>query len=234
MFSSNKIFNRLVIIIVYLTIANAGGCSRQALLTKTPNVVVGDPERTKVTLDPYVEQDEERVQSLISSLSSGEEIRLAAERQLIELAQTSSQGREMIINGLLQAIGKRDELDGRRYVLSQEILPFWRSVTRILAEVKASEAVDALLKCIHCGNGYTGSLGEEPASDALWQMGAMSIPKLSKALTEESDPYKRLHIVICLRKIGGPKAKSALKRARRSESNKDLRISIKIALEHIN
>jgi DNA-binding NarL/FixJ family response regulator len=68
-------------------------------------------------------------------------------------------------------------------------------------EVLSTEAIDLMIRTIHCGNGYTGSFLEEPSLDALVKMGRMSVPKLTKALKREHDEYRRIQISHCLTSI---------------------------------
>jgi hypothetical protein len=98
---------------------------------------------------------------------------------------------------------------------------------------EALEAVDVMIKCIHCGNGYTGNMGEPPASYALVRIGRLAIPKLSEALVHDPNGYKRIKITLCLGRIGGSEAKLALRRALRSEPEKDVRDEIKFVLSEM-
>lgn len=178
-------------------------------------------------------EKDNRTQSLISSLSSEEESRrVEAEHEIIGLARTSPQQRKKIVQELLISVEEQDKLDGRHGFLG-ETFPYWSSVTTIFAELKSREAIDVMVKNIHCGNGYSGSLGKQPAYDALVRMGKITVPKLSEALLHESDVYKRGQIVRCLGNIGGAQAKMVLKRALHSERDKEVLNYIKNALSTI-
>jgi hypothetical protein len=174
----------------------------------------------------------DRVTKLISFLLSNEpdeEKRLKAEGELVKLGTESSVQRSTVIQKLLQSVERQIELNGKKIILGQEIL-FWGSATRVFAQLKASEAIDVLIRCIACGNGYSGSFGEQPSMDALIQMGAMVVPALSRALLNdhsEFKEYKKVQIVLCLGAIGGSQATLALKRALRSETDKDVIWNIK-------
>jgi HEAT repeat protein len=61
-------------------------------------------------------------------------------------------------------------------------------------------------------------------------MGTIAIPKLSQALSQEGDGYKRIRIVLCLSRIGGPQAKEGLKKALSSEKDESVRRYIRRAL----
>ena len=132
----------------------------------------------------------------------------------------------------LSSVKAEKELDGTHNIL-QTSFPYWQSVTNIFVELDASEGVDVLIRCVQCSNGYSGSMGEPPASLALVRMGKTILPKLSNALTEENDPYKRAKIVLCIARIGGSEAITNLERALRTERNKDVREVIKFNLSEM-
>jgi hypothetical protein len=117
------------------------------------------------------------------------------------LGQASSGGREKVIRALLQSAESHDVLKhGRCFVLESK-LSYWRGVTNVFAELKAAEAVDLLIKTIHCGNGMTGSFSEEPSLDALIKMGPIAAPQLTKALKREHNEYIRVQISRCVSSI---------------------------------
>jgi HEAT repeat protein len=172
----------------------------------------------------------DHIEGLINSLQSQEDSkRENAEHELIRLALRSSENRHAVISALLKSVENIDELNGSHTVLAKSF-PFWSSVTAILGKVKATEAINVLIRCVHCSNGYTGSLGEPPASMALIEIGAPAIPQLSEALLKDPNGYKRVKIALCLGRIGGSKARLALERALRSETEKDVRDRIEFVL----
>lgn len=168
---------------------------------------------------------------LIASLQSPENsTREDAERELVRIALTSSDNRAAVINALLKSVDGIEELNGSHSVITKS-LPYWTSVTTIFAKVKATEAIYILIRCVHCSNGYTGTMGEPPASIALIQIGAPAIPELSEALLTDPNGYKRVKVALCLGRIGGPKARVALRRSLRTESEKSVRERIKFILD---
>ena len=155
----------------------------------------------------------DRIYRLIASLQSKENSRREdAERELVRLALTSSDNRRAVINALLQSVESIEELNGSHSVITKSFA-YWSSVTTIFAKVKATEAINVLIRCVHCSNGYTGTMGEPPASIALIQIGAPAIPQLSEALLKDPNGYKRFKTALCLGRIGGPKAVIALRRS---------------------
>ena len=175
----------------------------------------------------------DRIFGLIASLQSAENSkRENAERELARLALTSSDNRSAVINALLKSVEGIEELNGSHTVLTKS-LTYWTSVTSIFAKVKATEAINILIRCVHCSNGYTGTMGEPTASFALIQIGAPAIPQLSEALLTDLNGYKRVKIALCLGRIGGPKARIALRRSLRREPEKDVRERIKFVLDEM-
>ena len=172
----------------------------------------------------------DHIDRLITSLQSQEDTtRENAERELLRFALRSSENRHAVINALLRSVANIEELNGNHTVLTRSF-PYWSSVSAILGKVKATEAIDILIRCVHCSNGYTGSMGEPPASMALIQIGAPAIPQLSEALLKDPNGYKRVKLALCLGRIGGSKARAALERALRSETEKDVRDRIEFVL----
>lgn len=167
---------------------------------------------------------------LIETLSSRQqEERDQARRKLLGLARESANQRQQVIQQLLLDVQRHNELNGEHAILSSTF-DYWFQVTRIFAELKATEAIDLMVRCIHCGNELTGSLNLRPAFDALEEMGPLAVPKLSNSLTHNPNVSARMQIALCLGSIGGPEAKRALKRALRTERNKNVVHHIKWGL----
>ena len=172
------------------------------------------------------------VRELVAHLDASDtEIRTAAENHLKSLGRTSPNLRKEVISELLNAIQLEPELAGGHLVLSTPIFEFWESATNIILSLRITEAIDAMIACVHCSNGLAGSMGEPPAFIALTRMGTIAIPKLSRAILQEPDGYKRLRIVACLSAIGGPKAKLTLKNALSKEKDQTIREHILKALQ---
>lgn len=183
--------------------------------------------------NPSTQNDDALIATLSSSLWSSElEVRTDSEKKLIDFAQSSPAKRELVINKLLNSVNAESELDGTHTVLDTSFL-FWTSVTNIFVELNATEAIDVLIRCVHCSNGMTGNFGEPPASFALVRMGKPILPRLAKALNLESDSYKRIRIVLCISRIGGTEAVSDLEQALQSESHRDVRELIEFNLSQM-
>lgn len=139
------------------------------------------------------------IQSLISSLSSeNEQLRIEAEKELIRFGQESSEQRSKVIQSLLHSAEAQADLNNGRCFILGSRFSYWSSVTNVFAELRATEAIDLMIRTIHCGNGWTGSLNEEPSFDALFKMGKVAIPQLSEALKHESNQYRKIELSHCL------------------------------------
>ena len=179
------------------------------------------------------QSDDALITELVSSLRSTKtEVRTDSEKKLIALAQMSAEKRELVINKLLSSVNAEKEVDGTHNVLKTSF-PYWESVANIFGELDARQAVDVLIRCIQCSSGWSGNMGEPPASVALVRMGRPVLPNLSKALGEERVAYKRMKIVLCIARIGGSEAITDLEQALRSESHADVREVIKFNLSQM-
>src|ERR1700674_1982438 len=193
-------------------------------LKVTHNFVSSRQDASTIASGGTSASDDDHISRIISSLLSeepDEEKRAGTEQELVKLATESPLRRSTIIRELLQSVERLNKSNGNNLVLGPEIY-FWGSATRVFAQLKAREAIDVIIRCIACGNGYTGSFGEQPSMDALIQMGPMVVPALSRALSNEHHGYTKVQIVLCLGAIGGSQARLALQRALRSETDKDV------------
>lgn len=171
------------------------------------------------------------VEVLVTSLSSSDNsVRNAAEEELLKIAQNSSAGRDTVISELLNSVRRIPELDGSHTTLSVTTFAFWESFTSLMWRLKATEGLDAMITCVHCSNGFSGNMGEPPAAYALTRMGSLAVPKLGDALLQQENAYKRIKLVLCLSRIGGPDAKLVLKKALSIETDKAVRSYIRQAL----
>ena len=204
-----------------------------ALLLALATVETSSSVSSASVCQTSTQDDETLTTTLVNALSStSDEIRSDSEKKLIAIARTSPTRRELVINKLLSSVKSEKELDGNHNILKTSF-SYWQSVTNIFAELDAREAVDVLIRCVQCSNGFSGRMGEPPASDALVRMGKPILPKLSKALSQENDPYKRAKIVVCIARIGGSEAIRDLEQALRAERNKDVREVIKFNLSEM-
>jgi len=173
---------------------------------------------------------DQRVKDLITALSSTSGDQAAAD--LLSFANQSTAQRDSIVQSLIADVNKHDELNGTHAILFDTLI-YWIRVTRVFDELKATEALDVMIRCIHCGNEQTGSQNVRPAFSALANLGSLAVPKLAAALRTHPDYYVRSQIALCLGEIGGPEATKALKQALRNERDKEVVHHIKWGLATI-
>jgi hypothetical protein len=205
-------------------------CSPNTDLQPYQGVAADSPKRSGHAGEAATREADKHIESLVLALSFKEDrMRSDAERQLLEMARTSPDKRKLVINELLKSVGTKEELNGSHSIL-KTTFAFWSSATNIFAELKASESLDVMIRCLHCGNGLTGNMGEPPAAYALFRMGELAVPKLSEALLHNPNGYVRIQSALCLGRIGGPQAELALRNALRTEKEKDVRDYISFVL----
>ena len=173
---------------------------------------------------------DQRVKDLITALSSTSGDQAATE--LLSFANHSNAQRDSMVQALIADVNKHDELNGTHGILF-DTLDYWIRVTRIFEQLKATEALDVMIRCIHCGNELTGSQSVRPAFSALTNLGSLAVPKLAAGLRTNPDAYVRSQIALCLGNIGGPEATKALKQALRNERDKEVVHHIKWGLATI-
>ncbi len=139
------------------------------------------------------------IKLLVSDLSSDDEkVRIHAERTLIAVGQESAELRTDVVQALLWSVATHEDLNnGRCFILGSKF-SYWDSVTNIFAELRATEAIDLLIRTIHCNNGFAGSLQQEPSFDALVKMGQLAVPQLAEALKHEPGEFRKLLLSECL------------------------------------
>lgn len=172
----------------------------------------------------------EGIQRLMLMLSSeGDPERSKAQIALTNLAQQSSENRKAVIDELIASVRKLDLED--KLVLEPRVFRFWQSVTWVFGELRATETVDLLIAFIYCSDGLSDETSHHrPAEDALIELGADAVPKLSEALLNNKKRAIRKRVALCLGNIGGADAKRALEAALRSEADRDVRHYIEIAI----
>jgi hypothetical protein len=135
------------------------------------------------------------VQELIASLSLTDSTRGADE--LINIGRQSAAQRDAIIHQLIQSAESQDDFrTGQCFILKN--FDYWDSVTKVFAQLNATEAIDLLITTIACGNAWHGNEHREPSLFALIHLGRVAVPKLSQALKRERDGYVRIRLRRCL------------------------------------
>jgi HEAT repeat protein len=165
---------------------------------------------------------------LVRQLQSDDELeRKQAKIMLGSLARQSADSRGQVV---LEAKRVIEDSDARRRLSSAAHYDAWTSAAELLGELKATEALDALIECIDCTNGIGGlSTYRYPALRAIIMIGQGATPKLKEALNNER-PTTRKYAVLALAEIGGAEARKALEDAASTEQDGETAQIIKMVL----
>ncbi len=95
----------------------------------------------------------------------------------------------------------------------------WHYGTRLLGDLKATEALDLLIANfdVHDGSGFP--FNHHPALGGVIAMGEIALPKLQTVLKQHPDRYTRRYAVFCIALIGGRSAHQILTQALKGEAD---------------
>jgi HEAT repeat protein len=111
----------------------------------------------------------------------------------------------------------------------------WRYGAAILGDLRASEAIDLLIRQLESNDGlWSSTMVHQPALNGLIRMGPAAIPKLSTILVESHDQHTRRDAVYCIASIGGLQALTALKKASPSQSDDCVRHFIEASIRGLS
>lgn len=154
------------------------------------------------------------------------ETQQAVRERLLAIAYESTSGRKRVVQALIDLLNDTVKKEANSTA--------WNVGTDVLGRLKATEAIELLVAYIDYSDGVTGfSLENIPAAWALAEIGDPAVPKLIKALLYGksllSDNSARLRegAARALGRIGGIKAKQALKQALSVETDKTVIFYIK-------
>ena len=153
-------------------------------------------------------------------------------RALLAIADQSAEARDKIIQALIELI--EDTADGGEDTA-------FSIASDLLGKLKATEAIDTLVKYLDYQPGKIGSsLNYRPAVKGLIQIGEAIIPKVKEALISgksvlaESNQRLRNNAVTALLHIGGAQARGVLERAYSMHQDENLRDWIRFAIGKID
>jgi HEAT repeat protein len=171
---------------------------------------------------------EDKATMLVLRLQSADESdRVQAKGALRAFAGQSAESRKQVIRESIKLV---EESDPSQRLTSEAHYDAWSFATELLGELKATEALDALIACINCNDGIGGLSSDRfPAFKAITMIGSESVTKLIAALSDKR-PTTRSYAALALGEIGGTEAKKSLEQALLSEHDKDVVVSIRIAL----
>jgi hypothetical protein len=152
-----------------------------------------------------------------------------ARRLLLASARESAMCRKAVVQAVMSGMDKPN-LDLTNDPASYSL---WYSGARLLADLKAYEALDLLIANLNVNDGTTMSPSHYPALGGVIRMGPVAIPKLGKVLRESPDHKQRSYAVFCIAQIGGRSAMRVLKSAHRSETDACVNRFIKVSIESL-
>jgi HEAT repeat protein len=139
----------------------------------------------------------------------------AARDSLLASASSSVQCRRKILTALIAAMQQSPvgaAAEDRKYTL-------FHNAERVLAQLKATEAVDVLMANLTLTDGMSISIGHFPAVLALIDIGQPAIPKLEVVLNKDPEWSRRKFAAFCIASIGGTRARRSLATALPAEKD---------------
>jgi len=128
---------------------------------------------------------------------------------LLTKARTADGCRIEVVQALISSMAQSTNPTTNQY----ENFFLWLHGASLLADLKATEALDLLIANIDFTDGWSASISEShfPALVAILRLGQPAIPKLQIVLSNDSESHRRKFAAFCIAYIGGHQAKAALK-----------------------
>ena len=148
---------------------------------------------------------------------------------LLTKARTAYGCRIQVVQGLISSMAQATDPTGNDY----ENFFLWLHGAGLLADLKATEALDLLIANIDFTDGWSAKISEyhTPALVAILKMGQPAIPKLQIVLAKDSVPARRQFAALAIAYIGGGQARKALASALSFESDSCLKRFLQVSLE---
>ncbi len=152
-------------------------------------------------------------------------------KSLLTKARTP-QCRTQLVQALISSMAQDTNPATNQY----ENFFFWQNAASMLADLKATEALDLLIANIDFTDGWSIKISDyhTPALVAILEIGRPAIPKLQIALTNDSVLSRRYFAAYALAYIGGGQARRALESALPVETDPCLKNFIQVSLKAFN
>jgi hypothetical protein len=173
-------------------------------------------------------QDRELSERLATlKLQGGTEVAKVNE-SLLSKARTSPECRTEIVQALVRAIKQASNTTN----LNEKFF-LWQSGAGLLADLKATEALDLLIANIDFTGGWSASLSQYhfPALAAVLKIGSPAIPKLQGVLRNDAEPHRRKFAAFCIAYIGGSEAQKVLSGALSGETDPCVKRFLQLSLQ---
>jgi len=174
-------------------------------------------------------QDSELSEGLAAlKLQFGPELNKVSQSLLIK-ARTAPGCRTQLIEALIGAMEQATNPAANQY----KNFFLWQHGGSLLADLKATEALDLLIANIDITDGWSASVSQSnlPALAAILRIGSPAIPKLQFVLTNDSDPVKRKFAALAIAYIGGPQARRALTNALPGETDPCVKNFVRVSVQ---
>ena len=142
-------------------------------------------------------------------------------------AAQSAECRKQLVMLLIAGLDKTD----RDLLLNRSSFFLWHYGSKLLADLKAVEALDLLIANFDLHDGTPFPFDHHPALVAAANIGEEAIPALKSVLDGSGDDSTRRYAFFCLAQIGGKVAKQVLRDRFVSESNCCVNNCIRASLE---
>ena len=148
---------------------------------------------------------------------------------LLTKARSANGCRIQVVQALISSMAQATNPTANQY----ENFFLWLHAGSLLADLKATEALDLLIANIDFTDGWSASISEShfPALAAILRIGQPAIPKLQNVLSNDSESGRRKFAAFCLAYIGGGQAKMALKSALPRESDPCVKEFLQVSLK---
>ena len=161
-------------------------------------------------------------------LQGGDGVTRAAE-SLLTKARIVPECRTQVIQALINSMAQATNPAGNHY----ENYYLWANGASLLAELKATEALDLLIANIDLSDGWSTSISQSnlPALVAILKIGLPAIPRLQVLLSNDSNSYRRNFAAFAIAYIGGSQARRALTNALPGESDSCVKNFLLVSLQ---
>jgi hypothetical protein len=158
----------------------------------------------------------------------GAEVATVSE-SLLTKARSANGCRIQVVQALIDSMAQATNPTANQY----ENFFLWLHGASLLADLKATEALDLLIANIDFTDGWSASISEShfPALVAILRIGQPAIRKLQNVVSNDSEPDRRKFAAFCLAYIGGGQAKMALKSALSRETDPCVKGFLEISLK---
>jgi hypothetical protein len=215
--------NRVILVVPFWLVIAAA-----LLWPATPPV---DGRSSRMQMKPVVRciQDAELRERLATMKREGGPDVAKVYEALLAKARTSSACRTEVIEALIKAMEKASKDPTNQ----NERFFLWQHGAGLLADLKATEALDLLVANIDFTDGWSASISEyhSPVLVSILEIGSPAIPKLHVLLKNDSVPHRRKFAAFAIAYIGGREAREALSSALPDETDPCVKKFLQLSLQ---